>query len=73
MLLILQGWMCIRIYFCQIYSFATNIMQKHLQQVGDSYVVFQNYGGHVIFIVNLSLKGKSRLKSYILKKTRYLC
>lgn len=44
----------------------TNIMQRHLQQIGDSYVVFQNYGGHVIFIVNLSLKGQSQLKSYIL-------
>lgn len=43
-------------------------MQKNLQQIGGSYVVFQNYGGHVIFIVNLSLKGQSQLKSYILKK-----
>lgn len=43
-------------------------MQRHLQQIGGSYVVFQNYGGHVIFIVNLSLKGQNQLKSYILKK-----
>jgi len=49
-------------------------MQGHLQQIGGgSYVVFQNYSGCVIFIVNLSLKGQGQLKSYILKKTPYLC
>lgn len=36
-----------------------NIMERHFQESSGNYIVFQNYGGHVILIVNLSFKGQN--------------